>query len=70
MKLKKLSNTEWKGNGFGTSPARWEISGYDGYTVSGSTGMWSVFTPEGKRIVSGHTRTEASETFIEVMESK
>lgn len=67
FKLKKISGTEWMGNGFGTRSAEWSIVGFDGYVLRGSTGSWSVFNPDRRRVVTGHSRDQAAELFVQVM---
>jgi hypothetical protein len=71
VKLKKKAPTAWMGNGFGTANAEWELKGWPGYTLRGSLGDWSVRRDsDNKRIVTGHTRNEAAELFLEVMREK
>ena len=69
-KLIKLKSTHWQGNGFGTSTAVWGITGFDGYTIRGATGLWSVFDAASKRVISAHSRNQALETFLQVMGDK
>jgi len=67
MELIKKADTEWMGNGFGSRCAEWGIEGFDGYTLKGSTGSWSVWRDsDHRRMVTGSTRKEAAELFVEI----
>tara|TARA_A200000113_G_scaffold67692_3_gene58930 strand:- start:5958 stop:6200 length:243 start_codon:yes stop_codon:yes gene_type:complete len=40
LKLKKISEPSWNGNGFGTSAADWVVADYEHIAVRKSAGLW------------------------------
>ena len=66
VKLKKISDTEWMGNGFGTRSAEWSIVGHPGYILSGSTGDWSVWNNRRGRITTANSRNDAAQQFVDL----
>lgn len=62
IKLKKLNNAEWCGNGFGTSQAWWVVQGSEHIVVRPMLGDWiAVDTNTNKRLSTGWTKKECIE---------
>jgi len=67
LKLKKISSTEWRGNGFGTANASWVVVGYENISVIGNDYGWVARdTNNGRFLSGGRTRKEC----VKVLEQK
>tara|TARA_Y100000114_G_scaffold38288_2_gene33946 strand:+ start:3532 stop:3753 length:222 start_codon:yes stop_codon:yes gene_type:complete len=66
IKLKKMNDAYWAGNGFGNEPAEWVVKGAENIVVRRS-GLGWIATENGTRIVNGlGTKKEV----LEVLEWK
>ena len=57
LKLNKLTNSTWRGTGFGVCNATWVIKGAEHIEVCGSYGNWTAFD-NGARFANAFTRSE------------
>jgi hypothetical protein len=64
MKLKKVSNAYWAGNGFGTETAEWVVADCPDIRIVKLGSFWVAIRGEGagaERLATGATRKDCAE---------